>query len=221
MATMSLQDLVMQDLLGSTKTAAAAPAPAASVTFDDDSMAKVAMELGLFSDAEPAAAAGSEKVAMTTTEAIAAAEAARGTGDVAAAADKVAAAGGGFTDLYGAIFPDDAPVIEKTAEEEKNAAEEALGARTWDHFAARFDQRIEKLAYAALSGSPHKGDSQPPNHLPDNKAQRDAGGGAIDSTPQITDSVKDTSPEGGVGKYEQKHASLAFRKHLLMSQLEA
>lgn len=205
----TLQELLMSDVMGSTqtKTAAAAPAQAG----DDASLEKIAMELGLFSDSEAAPAA--KTAAATTSEVLAAAEAA------AAPAEKVASEG--FGGLYESLFPDDSlGGSVKTAEEEKIAAEEALGARTWDHFAARFDARIEKLAYAALSGSAHKGDTEAPNHIPNNKGQRDAGGGAINTTPSVEDSVKDLHPEGGVGKYEHGHKTAAVRKQMLLAMLD-
>lgn len=212
----TLQELLMDDVLGSTQTKTASVAAPAS---DDASLEKIAMELGLWGDSAPAAAApASEKVAgATTSEVLAAAAAAQNAGEPS---EKVA----GFGGLYSSMFPDDTLGGEvKTAEEEKVAAEEALGARTWDHFAARFDARIEKLAYAALAGSAHKRDVEAPNHLPNNKPQRDAGGGAINTTPSVEDSVKDLHPEGGVGEYEQEHAdhkTAAVRKQMLLAMLE-
>jgi hypothetical protein len=192
----TLQELVMGDGIfgGSEKVASVAQDQG-----DEASISKIAAELGLFgSDAAPAA---SHEEAGESVEKL--------------------ASSGSFEGLYASMFPgDELGGATKVASEEEKvaAAEEALGARTWDHFAARFDARIEKLAYEALKGSAHKSDVEAPNHMPNNKVHS---AGAIDTTPHVTDSVKDTSPEGGVGKYEQKHVkAAALRKQMLLGMLE-
>jgi len=133
--------------------------------------------------------------------------------------------------LYNQFFPEDSVLEKEASEIEKEAAEEALGARSFDYFADRFDRRVEKMA-AELSGdatvsspagtsdgNPH-GDSQPAQAQKNNRPA-DASD-AIDSTdPEYTDEVTKTNDKRTVGDYEQKSAmDRAVRKMLLMSQLE-
>lgn len=139
----------------------------------------------------------------------------------------------GMDSLYNELFPEDVELTKEASELEKEAAEEALGERSFDYFADRFDKRIEKLAADSLTGgatisspvangaeeNPHE-ESKPGQTLPDNKPA-DAKQ-KIDSTkPEYTDEVTKLDDERTVGDYEQKSAmDLAVRKMLLMSQLE-
>lgn len=147
--------------------------------------------------------------------------------------EKKASAVSGLDSIYNSLFPEDV-VLSKTAEELKVAeAEEYLGARAFDHFAARFDRRLEKIA-AELSGSAsvsaptgadatgnvHKGYTVPQasqTNKPAGASQK------IDTTPVVTDEVKAKNEAKTVGHFEQKRAMVmdaAMRKHFLLSQLE-
>jgi len=135
----------------------------------------------------------------------------------------------GLGDLYNDLFPEDAAPQEKTASEKVAAYQSAVGERAFSHYANRFDQRIEKLAAATLSGgatissptdddgkgNPHEA-SIPPQAMDSNYAE-DADEG-IDTDPEYTDEVSKGDDERVVGHYEQKTAAL--RKHLLLSRLE-
>lgn len=135
--------------------------------------------------------------------------------------------------LYGTLFPEDSDISVKTAEEEKNAAEEALGARAFDHYASQWDRRIEKIAADALTGGatissstaahhdgPVQKDVEVPQAQADNKPSNSSAPVNTKST-TTQDEVKATNSAGTVGHFEQKHAAaLALQKHLLLAQLE-
>jgi len=148
--------------------------------------------------------------------------------------EKKAGFHGGLPDLYNTLFPSDGDLTIKTAEQEKNAAEENLGSRAYDYFGAQWDRRIEKLAADVLTGAAtissstaagHDGavqeDSTPPQTQADNKP---AGAGSAINTKStvVTDNVKAKNDDETVGHFEQKSAAmnLAMRKAFLMSQLE-
>ena len=123
------------------------------------------------------------------------------------------------------MFPNDAlgGATKHASEMTKEAAaEEALGARTFDHYSDRFDQRIEKLAYAALSGDASGGDPEAPNHIPNDKGMRDAGGGKINTTPHVTDEIKPENSAAVVGREGAggNVKAAAVRKHLILGMLE-
>lgn len=133
---------------------------------------------------------------------------------------EVKAAAAGLGDLFGELFPDEAPLTVKTAEQEKVAAEEALGARTWDYFAARFDNRIEKLAAEMILKAAEEGvqvDSTPPQAFENNKVVSSK---PMDTTPAVTDEMKAKNTPHTVGTESQKTAAAALRKHFLLSQIE-
>lgn len=140
-----------------------------------------------------------------------------------------------FTGIFSEMFPEDEH-LSKTAEElEKIAAEENLGARSYEIFEDRFDRRIEKLAAEHLSGGatisaatapdhdgPVHGDTNPPQQQKNNKPAN--AHEKIDTTPSYTDEIHRGDDTRVVGHYEQKTAAVkaaALRKHLLLSQLEA
>lgn len=148
--------------------------------------------------------------------------------------DKKASFGGGLPDLYDTLFPSDEGLTVKTAEQEKNAAEESLGSRAFDYFGAQWDRRMDKLAADVLTGGAtissstaagHDGavqeDSTPPQTQANNKP---AGAGSAISTKStvVTDNVKAKNDDETVGHFEQKSAAmkLAMRKAFLISQLE-
>jgi hypothetical protein len=148
--------------------------------------------------------------------------------------EKKAGFSGGLPDLYSTLFPSDESLTVKTAEQEKNAAEQNLGARSYDYFGAQWDRRIEKLAADVLTGGAtinastaagHDGavqeDSTPPQAQADNKP---AGAGSAINTKStvVTDNVKAKNDDESVGHYEHKSAAmkLAMRKAFLISQLE-
>jgi len=108
-------------------------------------------------------------------------------------------AGMSLNSLYNDLFP-------KIA-----AYEEAVGARAFDHFAARVDARLEKIAEAAISD-----DSTPPQQLPNNKA---GGNASINTTPQIDNELPAEKGQAVVGEEEQKKVA-AVRKHMLLAMLE-
>lgn len=119
--------------------------------------------------------------------------------------------------IYSMMFPEDSDIAVKTAEEEKNAAEEALGARAFDHYATQWDRRIEKIASEALSGSVQR-DVTVPQAIPDDKPANSSAPINTKST-TVQDEVKAKNDAGTVGHFEQKHAALALHKHLLLLQL--
>lgn len=135
--------------------------------------------------------------------------------------------------VYGALFPEDRDIAVKTAEEEKNAAEEALGARAFDHYASQWDRRIEKIAAEALTGGatisastaahhdgPVQTDVEPPQGQANNKPA-DSSSAVNTKSVSIQDEVKAKNSASTVGHFEQKHAAaLALTKHLLLAQLE-
>ncbi|MCJ7520612.1 MAG: hypothetical protein MUP21_00070 [Dehalococcoidia bacterium] len=148
--------------------------------------------------------------------------------------EKKAGFHGGLPDLYNTLFPSDEGLTVKTAEQEKNAAEENLGSRAYDYFGAQWDRRMDKLAADVLTGGAtinastaagHDGavqeDSTPTQTQADNKP---AGAGSAISTKStvVTDNVKAKNDDETVGHFEQKSAAmkLAMRKAFLVSQLE-
>lgn len=134
----------------------------------------------------------------------------------------------GLDSYYNQLFPEDGALSKTAAEMEKVAYEENLGARAYDHFAARFDRRIEKIAteIASASTSPdHEGNVHKDPTIPQAGAtNRPANAGdKIDTTPVVTDEVSAKNEAKTVGHFEQKHAamaSMAMRKAFLLSQLE-
>lgn len=119
--------------------------------------------------------------------------------------------------LYSELFPEDV-AVEKTAGEEKLAAEEMLGARAYDYFADRMDQRIIKLAADSISE-----DSEPEQQLDNNKpADADE---MIDTDPMYTDEVDKGDDERVVGHYRDDEEKMqvkaaAMRKMVLLQGLE-
>lgn len=170
---------------------------------DMDGMDLLAMQLGLFG--ETAKVAESEEKEEAEDE----------KGESAPTEKKASA----FSGLHSLLFPDSVigDSAEKTASEKEASAERAMGAAAYDQFSSAFDSFVTKLAAEALAGNPH-GDSQPVNHLPNNKAS-DAKD-AIDTAPVVTDEVKAKNDAKAVGHYEQTKAASAFRKQMLLSALE-
>ena len=116
--------------------------------------------------------------------------------------------------LYNQLFPEDA--FSKTASEEK-VAEEVLGARAYDYFANRMDQRILKLAEDSISQ-----DSEPTQQLENNKPEY--ADEAIDTDPEYTDEVDKGDDERVVGHYEDREGEMqvkaaAMRKAILLQGL--
>ena len=213
----TLKDLLEGDLgaSGSTKTASAQPQQ------EPDGIDKLAMQLGLFGDVteteEKVASDDEEKEEEKKEDE----KKDEGKGENPFA-KKEASAAGAMGDLYSTIFGEDDLGETKTAEEVKTAAyQEALGGRAYDHFAVRFDKRIEKIASDMASGASQ--DARVfPQTLPTNKGQRDGGGQKIDTTPQVQDQeMKVENSPAVVGKEEHKTAmAAAIRKHTLLSPLE-
>ena len=138
----------------------------------------------------------------------------------------------GLSSYFNTLFPEDCD-MSKTAEElEKVAYEETLGARAYDHFADRWDMRIEKIASSLLSGSvsvaaptgaDHDGNVHKDLTIPQaSKTNRPANAGEkINTTPSYTDEIHSHDDARTVGHLEQKHAEdLAMRKALILAQLE-
>jgi len=138
----------------------------------------------------------------------------------------------GLSSYFNSLFPEDGE-LNKTAEEmEKVAYEENLGARAYDHFAARLDRRLDKLASAVLSGNASVGAST--SAAPEGSVHKDLtipqasktnrpanAGDKIDTSPSYTDEIHSHDDARTVGHLEQKHAEdLAMRKALILSQLE-
>jgi hypothetical protein len=208
----SLQEILERDLnLGEEKTASVNSAASA----DDDEIMKLASELGLDKAAEDEEKEDKEEEKEEEDE---------DEGE-----EKKSSAEMGS--LYNDLFPEDSDLggSTKTAEESKLAEyQENMGARTFDHFAARFDARIEKIAVDALTGgatisSPKasvggdKGteESIPPQGLPSNKITTPI---AVKNI-VVTDEVKAKNDEKTVGHFEQKVA-MAMRKRFIVGQLE-
>ena len=231
----TLQELVEADFgAGSEKTAAAAGAAPAAVAGADDGLAKLAQELSmgdlLGGDAGAAgAAAGEAGAAAAGGEA----------GAAAGGSEKVASIDSGLGGLFDDVFPDDAlgGGSQKVASAE-DLAQEALGAASYDAFADRFGMRVEKMAAEVMSGSatvssptasigdgnPH-GDSRPAQTQPQNRPA-DAGN-AIDTSPQVDNQLPPQkgdhvtgSEQQGEDATEKAAAAYAFRKHLLLSQMQ-
>lgn len=199
----TLEEILSKDLgLGSSE---ATEKVAAESTPESDDIEKLAMEIGLAGTSEDDAASqetnGHNKEAKMNMES-----------------------------LYEQAFPEDADIVagsqEKVAAETKEAAdiEEAMGEVAFDHFSGYVDGHITKLAQAAAEVLEKEGSNEePPETMDNNNPDSEAG---IDTTPEVMDSVKDTSPEGGVGKYEQKKGPMgelktaAFRKAYLTSLIE-
>jgi hypothetical protein len=182
---------------GGVKTASARATAA-----DVDGMDKLAMQLGLFG--------ATEKVAASAPDAEEAEEAGEEQEEAGEdEGEKKASAGG----LHALLFPNSVlGETEKTASEKLAAAEQALGAMAYDQFARSFDSFVEKLASEAISAA-----SEAAASLPNNKA---GGSAKIDTSPAAAGSVKAENGDEVVGLYEQKTAAaLAFRKHLLLSQI--
>jgi hypothetical protein len=207
----SLQEILERDLgLVEEKTASVKSVAQA----DDDEIQKLAAELGLEKAAEDEEKEEKEEEKEEKEE---------------EGEEKKSAAE--MSSLYNDLFPEDADLSgsTKTAEESKLAAyQEDMGARTFDHFAARFDARIEKIAVDALTGgatisSPKasvEGDksteeSIPPQTMPSNKITTPVNTKAI----VVTDEVKAKNDEKTVGHFEQKVA-MAMRKRFIMGQLD-
>lgn len=108
----------------------------------------------------------------------------------------------GMASLFDSMFPEDVLSETKTAAEKEAAAyEDRLGARSYDYFASRFDQRIEKMAAEALSA-----DSEPPQQLENNKANTNK---KIDTgSTSVQNEVKAHNDASTVGHFEQKMAAL-------------
>ena len=231
----TLQELVEQDLgLGAPTNEKTASDKTPVQEGGDASLTAMAENLGLLGDQ------GQQKTASDNTEGDNAGDqntASNDAGDGDINSEQVKTASAESMDLlYNQMFPEDGGSgIPKTAEQEKIAEEEDLGARTYDHFAARFDERMEKMAADVLTGNatissgtagsgagetdnPHS-DSQPPQ-ASDNNKPADASS-KIDTTPTITDEVKAKNEAKTVGNFQQKSAAMniAFRKAFLQDQL--
>lgn len=118
--------------------------------------------------------------------------------------------------LYNELFPED--VLIKSASEEKVAEEEVLGARAYDYFADRMDQRILKLAADSISE-----DSEPPQQLENNAPANT--GKMIDTDPEYTDEVDKGDDERVVGHYRDDETKMqvkaaAMRKAYLIQNLD-
>lgn len=139
----------------------------------------------------------------------------------------------GMNGLYNELFPDDADLTEKTAEDEKVAFEMAMGESAYDSFSDRFNKRMEKMASDVLAGNATISSSTAANpsglvHTDTTPAQAQAtnkpadAGDAISTDPTFTDEVKAKNDARTVGHFEQKHAAMnaAMRKHFLLTQIE-
>lgn len=134
--------------------------------------------------------------------------------------------------IFNEMFPEDANLGEtKTAEEIKVAAyQETLGARSYDYFAMRFDQRLEKIAGEIMSSSDMsaaQGIMQPTERPPQavSTNQDPAGDKAplnpVKATPYAIQAGAEHGAEGQVGKEEQQKIAMAWavRKHFLKSMV--
>jgi hypothetical protein len=134
--------------------------------------------------------------------------------------------------IYNEMFPEDANIGEtKTAEEIKVAAyQEALGARAYDYFAMRLDQRLEKIAGEIMSSSDMNAaqsimqpTERPPQAVSTNQdpAGDKAPRNPVKETPYSIQGGAEHGAEGQVGKEEQQKMAmaLAVRKHFMKSMV--
>lgn len=141
--------------------------------------------------------------------------------------------------IFNEFFPEDGNLGKVASEDEKLASyQEAVGARAFDHYAARFDARIEKMAAETLTGdatisSPtdstmnmdSNSDSRPPQTNPGNRPTDS--GEAIDTQPNVEDYTTATNRNKNdeVGNQQQTDpeektsADLAMQKILLQQAL--
>ena len=137
--------------------------------------------------------------------------------------------------IYEELFPEDSEKTaseEKTAEEEKVAAyQEALGARAYDFFAARFDARMNKIAgevmsQVSLDAAPAimQPSASAPQRIPNN--QDPVGDKApmtpapVGATPYSVAAGAEHGAEGQVGKEEQHKMAAAIRKHFIIAAMQ-
>lgn len=141
----------------------------------------------------------------------------------------------GLNDLYSQLFPEDVEINKVASEEqEKVAYEQHMGEMSYDAFADRWNQRIEKLAAEMLTGgatissstaaehdgNPHE-DVTPPQSQKTNKPANAKE--KIDTSAFVTDEVSAKNDARTVGHYEQKHAAVkqaALRKAFLQSMIQ-
>ena len=135
-------------------------------------------------------------------------------------------------DIYSELFPEDAPQSEKVAEEEKVAAyQEALGARAYDFFAARFDARMNKIAgevmsQVSLDAAPAimQPAAAAPQRIPN--SQDPVGDKApmtpapVGATPYSVAAGAEHGAEGQVGREEQQKMAAAIRKHFIIAAMQ-
>lgn len=202
----TLKELLEGDLGASQEKTAAVQS-----TITDESIEKIAMELGLFGDTEKVASEdeGSEEDKKEDEK----------------EEETKKEASMSLDNLYGTMFPEDADLgTTKTASDDedlvKEAAEqyeEALGERAHDYFAARWEARMGKLAAEMLGGASEV-DVDVPQALPTNKPAN--ANSSIDTTPVVDDEITAKNDEKQVGHVEQKKLAMAIRKHMLLGQLE-
>lgn len=205
----TLEEFLTEDLgLGSDKST---EKTAAEKTPEDDSIEKLAMEIGLVEGDETPAAPETEKTGQTKEANVS-----------------------DLFESYSQLFPGDADLVggtqEKVAEEEKNAEdqiEEEMGKLAYDHFQTYVDKHVEKIAQAVEAELEKEGSGKthtPAHEMENNEVSEDEG---IDTTPKVRDEIKEVHPEGGVGKYKQTHTPMgtlkhaAVLKHMLKAQLES
>lgn len=127
----------------------------------------------------------------------------------------------GLDALYADMFPEDAQLdaaaSEKTASIDKEAAEveEAMGKAAYDAFQAKVEQVITKIAEEKIA-SGEAVDAEPVQAIENNRVDKD--GKPMDTTPAVTNELPAENGPAVVGQEQQKSA--AYRKHLLLSQLE-
>ncbi|NDC22580.1 MAG: hypothetical protein EBZ49_00395 [Proteobacteria bacterium] len=203
----TLQDILEKDLgLGSEQPQT--EKVASQDVAESDDIEKLAMEIGLINEEDVTNSASQEQTTELKKEA------------------KMS-----LDNLYSELFPGDADVVgatqEKVASEENEmekqaaAVEEAIGELAYDHFENLVDAHITKMASAIweeMQKEAGADQAMASNEVSD--------GQGVDTTPEVEDSVKETSPEGAVGEYEQKKGPMgelkqaALRKQILLSQLE-
>lgn len=127
----------------------------------------------------------------------------------------------GLGNLYDNMFPEDTQesvVAEKTASIDKEAAqvEEAMGKAAYDAFQTKVAQIIEKIAEEKIAAG-EAVDAEAAQALDNNRQGKS--GEKMDTTPQVTNELPAENGPAVVGQEQQKSA--AYRKHLLLSQVEA
>lgn len=127
--------------------------------------------------------------------------------------------------LFNTLYPEDSDLSKTASEIEKEAMDEAIGARAFDHFAQRFDNRITKIA-AELKNSAGTGagigeDASFPQELERDSDPKDQN--AIGTDSKESGEVAAEKAERGTpasGEFSGDKLAMAMRKVMLQNALK-